>query len=274
MDPTAPPAPPSVRDGWTPPPQTNPPMPFTDWPYGGTTALGDNRTASVDSPLMVAIANTDLGKLMKDAGIQVYGWVDYGGNISTSTTKYGNAPAAYDYNPNASSWTRPCSTSSARPTPCRPTISTGASGCRRIYGENYRYTTSYGLASYQLLKDNNFCGYDFPMVYGEIYIPQVAQGMMIRVGRYISVPDIEAQLAPNNYMYTPLDQLFVRQLYERRACRPRSRSPSSSCCSWASTRARSPPSGTSGRRWTNLFPNSPANLAQINKASCGHEPAT
>jgi hypothetical protein len=26
--------------------------------------------------------------------------------------------------------------------------------------------------------------------------------MMIRVGRYISLPDIEAQLAPNNYMYT------------------------------------------------------------------------
>jgi hypothetical protein len=28
------------------------------------------------------------------------------------------------------------------------------------------------------------------------------QGLMIRVGRYISLPDIEAQLAPNNYMYT------------------------------------------------------------------------
>jgi hypothetical protein len=26
--------------------------------------------------------------------------------------------------------------------------------------------------------------------------------MMIRIGRYISLPDIEAQLAPNNYMYT------------------------------------------------------------------------
>jgi hypothetical protein len=40
------------------------------------------------------------------------------------------------------------------------------------------------------------------MVYGEMYIPQVAQGLMLRVGRYISIPDIEAQLAPNNYMYT------------------------------------------------------------------------
>jgi hypothetical protein len=41
-----------------------------------------------------------------------------------------------------------------------------------------------------------------PMVYGEMYIPYVAQGMEFRFGRYIAVPDIEAQLAPNNNMYS------------------------------------------------------------------------
>jgi hypothetical protein len=71
-----------------------------------------------------------------------------------------------------------------------------------IYGENYRYTTSYGLASYQLLKKNDVYGYDFPMLYGEIYIPKILEGLVIRAGRYISLPDIEAQLAPNNYMYS------------------------------------------------------------------------
>ena len=40
------------------------------------------------------------------------------------------------------------------------------------------------------------------MMYGELYFPQVMKGLMVRVGRYISLPDIEAQLAPNNYMYT------------------------------------------------------------------------
>jgi Putative beta-barrel porin-2, OmpL-like. bbp2 len=40
------------------------------------------------------------------------------------------------------------------------------------------------------------------MVYGELFIPQVAEGLLVRIGRYISIPDIEAQLAPNNYMYT------------------------------------------------------------------------
>ena len=56
---------------------------------------------SVDSPLMVAIANTELGKSMSDSHIQVYGWVNGGGNISTNTVRPGgNAPAAYDYTPN------------------------------------------------------------------------------------------------------------------------------------------------------------------------------
>jgi hypothetical protein len=48
-------------------------MPFTDWPYGGTTALGANRTASVDSPLMMAPANTAEGKWLQDTGIQIHG---------------------------------------------------------------------------------------------------------------------------------------------------------------------------------------------------------
>jgi len=48
--PTDPKAPPSIRDGWSPVPQTAPPMPFTDWPYGGATMIGDNRTASEQYP--------------------------------------------------------------------------------------------------------------------------------------------------------------------------------------------------------------------------------
>ena len=40
------------------------------------------------------------------------------------------------------------------------------------------------------------------MLYGELFFPQFAEGLMLRLGRFISLPDIEAQLAPNNYMYT------------------------------------------------------------------------
>jgi len=38
--------------------------------------------------------------------------------------------------------------------------------------------------------------------YGLVYVPNVAKGMVIKFGRYISPPDIEAQLAPDNYLYT------------------------------------------------------------------------
>jgi hypothetical protein len=40
------------------------------------------------------------------------------------------------------------------------------------------------------------------MCYTDLYFPGVAEGMNIRVGRFISIPDIEAQLAPDNLMYT------------------------------------------------------------------------
>src|SRR5258708_25455185 len=35
-----------------------------------------------------------------------------------------------------------------------------------------------------------------------LYLPKGDKGRNVRLGQYISVPDIEAQLAPNNYTYT------------------------------------------------------------------------
>src|ERR1700678_2923730 len=73
--PADPKAPPSRRpEREVPPtPESIPPMPFTEWPYGGTTNLGVTRASSVDSPLMAAIANTNVGSWMNDNHIQLYG---------------------------------------------------------------------------------------------------------------------------------------------------------------------------------------------------------
>jgi hypothetical protein len=78
-----------------------------------------------------------------------------------------------------------------------------------LYGLDYRFTAAKGYFSNQLLgKTNpdgsvgNKYGYDPVMFYVDLYDPHVAQGMNIRIGRYISLPDIEAQLAPNNYYYS------------------------------------------------------------------------
>jgi hypothetical protein len=201
--PTDPNAPSSRRPApWPAQPETTPPMPFTEWPYGGATAIGANRPASVDSPLMVAIAPTDVGKWMAKENIQVYGWVDVGGNISSSNVKGGNAPGAYDYNPNTIQLDQAVLYAERTPDTVQTDHIDWGFRISALYGVDYRYTTSYGLASYQLLNKNNNYGYDFPMVYGEIYVPKIAEGLAIRIGRFISVPDIEAQLAPNNYMYT------------------------------------------------------------------------
>ena len=201
--PADPNAPPQRRANWDPAPEATPPMPFTEWPYGGTTPLGVTRTGSVDSPLMVAIANTDPGKWLAETGIQIYGWADVGGNVSTNGTRRGgNAPIAYAAYPNTVQLDQAVIYIDRFPDTVQTDHIDWGMRLSAIYGENYRYTTSYGLASYQYTKYNNQNGYDFPMLYGELFIPQVAQGLMIRVGRYISLPDIEAQLAPNNYMYT------------------------------------------------------------------------
>src|SRR5262249_1956957 len=98
--PSDPKAPPSRRAGWPTTPQTTPPLPFPEWPYGGATVIGVTPPNSVDSPLMVALGNTQLGKAMNDAHVQVYGWVNVGGNVSTNTVKPGgNWPTSYMFTP-------------------------------------------------------------------------------------------------------------------------------------------------------------------------------
>jgi len=201
--PVDPNAPAGRRDGWPTTPMTAPPMPFTEWPYGGTQNLGVTRPAATDSPLMVGIANTWLGKAMASENLQFYGWIDPGGNLSTSTqAQGGNSPAAYDYRPNALNFDQAVVYFERVPDTVQSDHVDWGFRTSVIYGENYRYTTAYGIASQQLLSHNNVNGVDFPMMYAEVFIPQVAQGLLIRAGRYISLPDIEAQLAPNNYMYT------------------------------------------------------------------------
>jgi len=198
--PADPKAPPGRREYWPGTPASTPPYPFTEWPYGGTTSFGVTRPSSIDSPLMAALGNTTVGNWMNDAHIQVYGWVDPSGNLSTSTVRGGNAPAAYAYNPNTVQLDQAVLYIERLPDTVQKDHIDWGFRLAPIYGENYRYTTAFGLWSNQLLNRNANNGYDMPMAYGEVFIPQVMEGLMIRFGRYISIPDIEAQLAPNNYM--------------------------------------------------------------------------
>ena len=201
--PSDPSAPPGRRSdaAWPPTPESSPPMPFTEWPYGGTQNIGVTRPSSVNSPLMVAVGNTQLGQAMNDAHIQIYGWVAPAGNLSTNTVKpAGNAPAAYDYTPNTVQLDQAVIYIERLADTTQNDHFDWGFRLSGLYGVDYRYTTAYSLFSYQLLNHNDVYGFDFPMVYTDLYFP-VLQGIDVRIGRFISIPDIEAQLAPNNYTY-------------------------------------------------------------------------
>jgi hypothetical protein len=203
-DPNAPTVVSRRPEPFPPAPTTYPPYPFTDWPYGGASTIGASVPNSVDSPLMAALAPTSAGKWLNDNHIQIYGWVEAGGNISNAkgSAKDGNFPAGYMFKPDTVELNQAVLYIERVPDTVQQDHVDWGFRLSGIYGEDYRYTTANGLASYQLLKHNFANGYDLPMEYGEVYIPKVADGLVIRAGRYISVPDIEAQLAPNNYMYS------------------------------------------------------------------------
>jgi hypothetical protein len=201
--PTDPHAPAASRpDALAPPtPQGSPPMPFAEWPYGGTQNIAKTIPNAIDSPLMVAIANTQTGKWLGDNHIQIYGWLAPGGNISSNNVRpAGNLPISYDYTPNAIQLDQAVLYVERVPDEVQNDHYDWGFRVSGLYGTDYRYTTAYGLFSNQLLKSNSVNGYDMPMIYADFYFP-VMQGLNFRVGRFISIPDIEAQLAPNNYTY-------------------------------------------------------------------------
>ena len=191
-----------------PPPVSNPPFPFAVWPIGGTPWIGYPNATQY--PLTTALQNGPHGDWWKKANVQLYGWFDVGMNVSTSHDgPYANAPAAYSQI--ANSFVLDQATLYIERVP--DTIQTDHFdwGFRlaNLYGFDYRFTTAEGYFSQQLLNSpqkngtvGNKYGYDPVMAYVDLYFPHVAQGMDVRVGRYISLPDIEAQLAPNNYTYS------------------------------------------------------------------------
>jgi hypothetical protein len=190
---TAPSGPAPARAGW-PAPVSAPPFPFADWPYGGSPVIGAPDTNTY--PLMNAINGAK-------SRTKIYGWFDGGFNVSTSNRgKYANAPAAYDVIPNSVQLDQAALYVERLPDEVQRGHFDWGFRFTQLYGLDYRYTTAKGIFSQQLLSSNNTYGYDPVMAYIDLWLPRVAKGMNLRIGRYISLPDIEAQLAPNNYTYS------------------------------------------------------------------------
>ncbi|HMD43468.1 MAG TPA: outer membrane beta-barrel protein [Candidatus Acidoferrum sp.] len=183
-----------------PAPISSPPFPFSDWPYGGSPVIGAPDTAG--GPLMTAIYGGKHGEWWESSRVKIYGWVNSGFNFSTSTAHYGNAPASYYIQPNSIQLDQFALYIERAPDTVQKDHFDWGFRVTQLYGLDYRFTTAKGYFSNQLLKYNNGYGYDPVMAYVDLYFGQVADGMNIRIGRYISLPDIEAQLAPDNYTYS------------------------------------------------------------------------
>ena len=174
-----------------PSPLDSPPFPNADWSYGGSPVIGEPDTNSY--PLMTAINGAK-------SRTKLYGWVEPTLNFSTST--HSNAPEANDVYSNRFEMNQFILYAERLPDSVQRDHVDWGYHLTAFYGTDYRYTMDKGYLSSQLLKDHRQYGFDPILQYVDVYLPHVAQGMNIRLGRYISIPGIEAQLTPNNYVFS------------------------------------------------------------------------
>ena len=209
--PPEPNAPPPRRRRKEPAPFDSPPYPVGEWQMNGTITIGDaNVGTPYPSVIMDTLYNGPNGDWWKENRFALYGWLDVGGNISNERDS--NAPTGYIIRPNKVEIDQVTAYLERRPDANQTESIDWGFRVTALYGLDERFTISKGIWDEQLhkyhpqassqLPTGQLWGFDIPMCYVDLYIPWVADGMNIRIGRFISIPDIEAQLAPDNLMYT------------------------------------------------------------------------
>ena len=190
-----------------PPPFDSPPYPDQDWQIGGGPNVIGDPGALRDNPfpLMQAIYDGPLGKWWYNSRIQLYGWVTVSGNLSTShntgPSQVANFPVVYDERPNRVENDQDVLYIERMADENQVDHIDWGFRAALLYGLDYRFMASRGyINDNNLLVENKFSGFDTPMLYVNLYDPYIADGMNIILGRIISEPDIEQQLAPNNLM--------------------------------------------------------------------------
>jgi len=191
-----------------PPASDSPPYPDGEYQIGGTQTIGDPEVIP-PYPITQAFYDGPNGDFWQASRIQLYGWEDLSGNISSSHnvgSKYSaqgesaNFPEVYDVRPNRVEQNQFVVYLERQPDECQEDHLDWGFRVSAVYGLDYRFMISRGFMSNQLLVHNNYYGLDMPMMYYNLYVPHVFMGMNITMGRVISEADIEAQLAPNNLM--------------------------------------------------------------------------
>jgi hypothetical protein len=181
-----------------PSPLDSPPFPSSEWQ--GFPLIGVPYSTK-DYPLTKALYGTPgIGEFLKDQRIKIYGWINASGNWSTSDDS--NIPTSYWIFPNEAVFNQGIVRFEREVNTVQQDHIDWGFRSTWLGGTDYRYMTAGGWFSYQLLRDNNKYGFDPTEQYFNLYIPRVAQGLIITVGRWIATPDIETQFAPDNYLGT------------------------------------------------------------------------
>src|SRR5262245_32991886 len=174
-----------------------PSPPFPTGEYQGFPLIGVPPSDTV-YPVMKAIYDGPCGDAIKESRIKFYGWANASGNWSTCNNS--NTPDSYWIVPNRFELDQLVFRFERE----LDTVQTDHIdwGFRSSidYGIDYRYFTAGGWFSDQLLVHNLLYGWDPTEQYVSLYVPGVAQGMVLMLGRWIATPDIETQFAPDNYM--------------------------------------------------------------------------
>ncbi|MGA2707575.1 MAG: outer membrane beta-barrel protein [Steroidobacteraceae bacterium] len=201
-------APPTIVVGGGEVPESNPPFPYATWNVGGSETLGVENMYY--NALMDALYCGKGGQKLKDSRFTIYGWAEPGFNLSTSHTRFnyatgtgGNYPEAYSFEPNTLQMDQIALYFERTPDEVQRAHTDWGFRVTGLYGTDYKYTFSNGIFSNQYTDSAKQNGFDPVMYYLDFWLPNLGGlGSNLRVGRYISVPDIEAQLAPNNITYS------------------------------------------------------------------------
>ena len=174
-------------------PLSSPPFPSSDWVNAAVIGEPDGTS---DYPLQRALFGTSIG----GSGITMYGWAAVSANVSTSANT--NVPLGYGIVPNAIELDQLVLRFDRAPNTVQTAHVDWGFRFTSLYGIDYRATTAKGWFSDQLLQHNQLYGYDPTELYALLYLPRVAEGLLLKVGRYISPADIEDPFVTDNYLFS------------------------------------------------------------------------
>jgi hypothetical protein len=178
-------------------PFESPPFPFSVFDVNNGYPVGESWDYGYPTPMQDLL----VGHAWDKSRWKMYGWLDLGINLSTAHNT--NFPVTYDIVPNTVQLDQIVWNIERLPDTVQTQHDDWGFHTSLLYGLDYRFTTSKGWFSDQLLNHNSLYGADPVLVWGMYYAPHLAaEGVNFQFGRYISPADIEAQLAQSNYLYT------------------------------------------------------------------------